>query len=156
MGINPAVRTLIGESAMSIGSILHGKKPVITVATTTRIREIVALLYQHRIGAVLVTDGGIILGIVSERDIVAGLHLHGPAVLDTPAGIVMTAPVVTAAPSESVVAAMGVMTNRRIRHLPVVVDGELIGLVSIGDLVKQRIEDAEREAGALKDYITAA
>lgn len=141
---------------MSIGAILNGKKPVITVSTTTTIRDIAALLYEHRIGAVLVTDGGIILGIVSERDIVAGLHRHGPAVLDTAAGIVMTAPVVTAPPGESVVAAMGVMTNRRIRHLPVVEGGELIGLVSIGDLVKQRIEDAECEAHTLKDYITAA
>lgn len=141
---------------MSIGSILVGKKPVVSVAATTRIRDIVGLLYQHRIGAVLVVDGDSILGIVSERDIVAGLHLHGPAVLDTAAGIVMSAPVVTAAPAESVAAAMGVMTNRRIRHLPIVEDGELLGLVSIGDLVKRRIEDAEREASSLKDYITTA
>lgn len=141
---------------MSIGSILVGKKPVVSVATTTSIREITALLYQHRIGAVLVVEGESILGIVSERDIVAGLHLHGPAVLDTAAGIVMTAPVVTAAPHETVAAAMGVMTNRRIRHLPVVQNGELLGLVSIGDLVKQRIADAELEARSLKEYITTS
>lgn len=155
MGTNLACCTLDGEMTMSIGSILNGKKPVITVANTTTVREIAALLYDHRIGAVLVTDGGIILGIVSERDIVAGLHRHGPDVLDTAAGVVMTAPVVTVSPAESIVAAMGVMTNRRIRHLPVVECGELIGLVSIGDLVKRRIEDAEREAHALQDYITA-
>lgn len=141
---------------MSIGTILTGKKPLISVASTTSIREIAALLYQHRIGAVLVVEGDAILGIVSERDIVAGLHLHGPAVLDTAAGIVMTSPVVTATPHESVAAAMGVMTNRRIRHLPVVDRGELLGLVSIGDLVKRRIDDAEREAMALKDYIATA
>ncbi len=141
---------------MSIGLILSGKKPLISVTTTTSIREITALLYQHRIGAVLVVEDGAILGIVSERDIVAGLHLHGPAVLDTPAGIVMTAPVVTVAPAASIAEAMGVMTNRRIRHLPVVDCGELLGLVSIGDLVKRRIDDAEREAATLKEYITAA
>lgn len=141
---------------MSIGTILTGKKPLVSVATTTSIREIAALLYHNRIGAVLVVAEGAILGIVSERDIVAGLHVHGPAILDTAAATVMTAPVVTATPHTTVVAAMGVMTDRRIRHLPVVADGELLGLVSIGDLVKRRIDDAEREASALKEYITAA
>jgi CBS domain-containing protein len=141
---------------MSIGSILTGKKPLISVTTETRIREIAALLHDNRIGAVLVVEDGAILGIVSERDIVAGLHAHGPAILDTAAGVVMTSPVVTATPRTTVVAAMGVMTNRRIRHLPVVDDGELLGLVSIGDLVKRRIDDAEHEASALKDYIATA
>lgn len=141
---------------MAIGSILTGKKPLISVTTTTSIREIAALLFENRIGAVLVVEDGAIRGIVSERDIVAGLHRHGPAVLDTAAGVVMTSPVVTATPRTTVVAAMGVMTNRRIRHLPVVDDGELLGLVSIGDLVKRRIDDAEREASVLKDYITTA
>ncbi len=141
---------------MSIGSILTGKKPLISVATVTTIREIAALLHQHRIGAVVVVEDGAILGIVSERDIVAGLHTHGPAVLDTEAGVVMTSPVVTATPLTTVVAAMGVMTNRRIRHLPVVADGTILGLVSIGDLVKRRIDDAEHEASALKDYIATA
>lgn len=141
---------------MSIGSILTGKKPLISVATTTPIREIAALLYENRIGAVLVIEDGAILGIVSERDIVAGLHVHGPAILETSAGAVMTSPVVTATPRTTVVAAMGVMTNRRIRHLPVVEDGELLGLVSIGDLVKRRIDMAEREASELKEYITTA
>jgi len=140
---------------MAIGSILGGKKPLVSVGSTTRVREITALLYQHRIGAVLVIDDAAILGIVSERDIVAALHLHGPAVLDTAAKLVMTAPVVTATPTTSVVAAMAVMTNRRVRHLPVVDDGALLGLVSIGDLVKQRIDDAEHEASTLKAYITA-
>ena len=141
---------------MSIGSILTGKKPVISVTTATTVREIAALLYDNRIGAVLVCEGGPILGIVSERDIVAGLHTHGPAVLDTSAGEVMTSPVVVAEPDSTIVAAMGIMTNRRIRHLPVMTDGKLLGLVSIGDLVKRRIDDAEGEASALKDYITTA
>lgn len=141
---------------MSIGSILTGKKPVISVTTATTVREIAALLYENRIGAVLVCEGGPILGIVSERDIVAGLHTHGPAVLDTSAGEVMTSPVVVAEPDSTIVAAMGIMTNRRIRHLPIMFDGKLLGLVSIGDLVKRRIDDAEREASALKDYITTA
>ncbi len=141
---------------MSIGSILAGKRPVISVAAQTPIRDIVALLGQHRIGAVLVIEGDSIAGIVSERDIVAGLHRLGGGILDSVAATVMTAPVVTAAPESSIAAAMATMTNRRIRHLPVVAGGELLGLVSIGDLVKQRIEEAEGEANALKDYITTA
>jgi CBS domain-containing protein len=146
---------------MSIGSILTGKKPIIGVATHTRVSDIVALLYEHRIGAVLVMAGesrrgAAILGIVSERDIAAGLHTHGTAILDTPAADIMTAPVVTVAPQATVADAMLVMTNRRIRHLPVVEGDMLIGLVSIGDLVKRRIEDAEREALLLKDYIAAS
>jgi len=141
---------------MTVGSILTGKKPLISVTTATTIREVTALLHEHRIGAVLVVEAGTIIGIVSERDIVACLHTHGTTVLDTASGVVMTSPVVSATPQTTVVAAMGVMTNRRIRHLPVVEDGEVLGLVSIGDLVKRRIDDAEREASALKEYITAA
>lgn len=144
---------------MSIGSILTGKKPIIGVATHTRVSDIVALLYENRIGAVLVMagesrSGASIVGIVSERDIAAGLHTHGSAILDTPAADIMTAPVLTVPPHATVADAMQVMTNRRVRHLPVVENGMLIGLVSIGDLVKQRIEDAERETLLLKDYIS--
>ncbi len=138
---------------MSIGSILTGRKPVITVTTLTLVGEIVALLHDNRIGAVLVVEENAILGIVSERDIVTELHRLGTAVLEAAAETVMTSPVLTATPDSSIAAAMATMTNRRVRHLPVVADGELLGLVSIGDLVKRRIEDAEQEASALKDYI---
>ena len=137
---------------MSIGTILTGKKPLISVTTTTTVREIARQLYDNRIGAVLVIEDGAILGIVSERDIVAGLHVHD-SVLDCTAGQIMTAPVITAPPDQDIVASMGVMTDRRVRHLPVVEGGRCLGLVSIGDLVKRRIDDAEAEASALKDYI---
>lgn len=140
---------------MSIGTILTGKKPLISVATTTTVREIAKLLYDHRIGAVLVIEDDAIVGIVSERDIVAGLHVHA-AVLDCTAGQVMTSPVIVAPPDQEIVVSMGVMTDRRVRHLPVVVAGRCLGLVSIGDLVKRRIDDAEAEALALKDYIQSA
>jgi len=141
---------------MSVGSIISGRKPVVRVSGESKIRAIVALLYEHRIGAVLVMDGAAIRGIVSERDITAGLHTHGAAILDTAAAEVMTSPVVTLPPQASIAEAMAVMTNRRIRHLPVVENDALIGLVSIGDLVKRRIEDAEQEALLLKDYIATA
>ena len=144
-----------GDSLMSIASILTGKKPLISVERGTTVRAIVALLHDNRIGAVLVIESGAILGIVSERDIVAALHTH-PDVLDRTAAAVMTAPVHTVPPDRGIVACMGVMTDRRIRHLPVVEDGQLLGLVSIGDLVKRRIDDVEAEAASLKVYIQTA
>lgn len=138
-----------------IGSILNGKKPLISVTRDTAISAIAALLYTHRIGAVLVVEGGEIAGLVSERDICAGLHTHGAAILEATAADVMSAPVITAGPGESVAAAMATMTDRRFRHLPVVENGRILGLVSIGDLVKCRIEEAESEARAMKDYIAS-
>lgn len=141
---------------MSIGSIITGRKPVIGVSGESQVRAIVALLHEHRIGAVLVMDGDAIRGIVSERDITAGLHTLGAAILDAAAADIMTSPVLTLPPQATVAEAMAVMTNRRIRHLPVVEHHALIGLVSIGDLVKRRIEDAEQEALLLKDYIATA
>ena len=141
---------------MSIGSIISGRKPVIGVAGDSQVRAIVALLHEHRIGAVLVMNGGAILGIVSERDIAAGLHTLGAAILDAAAADIMTSPVLTLPPQATVAEAMAVMTNRRIRHLPVVQNDALLGVVSIGDLVKRRIEDAEQEALLLKDYIATA
>ena len=138
-----------------IGLILNGKKPLVSVARTTPVSEIAALLHHHRIGAVLVVEGGNIFGLVSERDICAGLHTHGCDILTVTAGEIMSSPVVTASPGDSVVAAMEVMTDRRFRHLPVVEGGRILGLVSIGDLVKRRIEDAEAEATAMKEYIAS-
>ena len=138
-----------------IGSILSGKKPLVSVTRDTIINEVTALLYQHRIGAVLVVENGVILGLVSERDICAGLHTHGAGILTTNAGEIMSAPVVTALPSTTVAQAMATMTDRRFRHLPVVDAGKILGLVSIGDLVKARIEQAESETAAMKDYISS-
>lgn len=136
-----------------IASILSGKKPLVSVSVNTPVREIVALLHENRIGVVLVLADGAIAGLVSERDICACLHIRGDSTLDLSAFEVMTTPVVTVRPSETIVAALATMTDRRFRHLPVVENGELLGLVSIGDLVKARIEAAEAEAQAMKDYI---
>lgn len=138
-----------------IGKILNGKKPLVTVTRSAPIEEVVALLHQHRIGAVLVVEDDQIHGLVSERDICAGLHRHGIAILRSPAHTIMSSPVVTAGPGDSVIAAMSVMTDRRFRHLPIVEGGRILGLVSIGDLVKHRIEQAEAEAAAMKDYIAS-
>lgn len=138
-----------------LGSILVGKKAIISVSRTAPISEIVALLYEHRIGAVLVMEGDSMEGLVSERDICRCLHIHGPAILGECAEDIMTSPVVTAPASLSVCDAMEIMTDRRFRHLPVTDNGRLVGLVSIGDLVKRRIEDAEAEAAAMKQYIAS-
>jgi CBS domain-containing protein len=138
-----------------IGSILVGKKPLVAVTRETAISDIAALLYTNRIGAVLVVDDGRISGLVSERDICAGLHTHGGAILSCTAADIMSSPVVTARPDESIARAMETMTDRRFRHLPVVEDGRILGLVSIGDLVARRIEQAESEAKAMKDYIAS-
>ncbi len=140
---------------MSIGALLSGKKPLVSVTAADSIRTIARLLYENRIGAVLVVENGRILGIVSERDIVAALHVHED-VLDCTAAQLMTSPVHTAPPATTVAQGLGLMTDRRVRHLPVVEDGRCLGLVSIGDLVKRRIEDSEREASELKDYIQTA
>jgi CBS domain-containing protein len=138
-----------------IGSILAGKGPLISVAPHTPVDHILALLHDHRIGAVLVIQQGAIVGLVSERDIVRCLHSHGKAILDETAQDIMTTPVFTADPRTSVCDAMAIMTEGRFRHLPVVIDGEVLGVVSIGDLVKRRIEDAEAEAESLKIYIAS-
>lgn len=139
---------------MGIAAILGAKgHDVATVQPDSSVAEIVADLITRRIGAVLVVDDGTVVGVVSERDVVRGLAANQGAVMGLRASEVMTSPVVTIGPGASVASALAVMTDRRIRHLPVVENGRLVGLVSIGDLVKQRIEEAEREAMALKDYI---
>lgn len=141
---------------MTIGSIIAGRGKVVSCTESTPVTEVVALLNEHRIGALLVLEEGAIRGIVSERDIVVCLHKRGAATLDARAGELMTAPVETVTSATRVSAAMELMTERRFRHLPVVDSGRLVGIVSIGDLVKRRIEDAEREALLLKDYIATA
>ena len=142
---------------MTIASILKSKGgAVVGVTAHQPVQQVVALLHQHRIGAVLVMEGDQPIGIVSERDVVKCLHEKGTTILDATAETIMSSPVVLAKPHDSIADAMGTMTDRRIRHLPVVENGKLVGMVSIGDLVTRRIEDAEREAGLLKEYISAS
>ena len=139
-----------------IAAILREKgQAVATVGKEESVAAIVKLLMEKRIGAVLVMEGESILGVVSERDIVRALANRGNGALECAAADIMTSPVVTILPTQSLPEAMLLMTGRRVRHLPVVESGHLVGIVSIGDLVKRRIDDAEREADALKDYITS-
>lgn len=146
---------MIGAILAGKDGVLTGKDAVVTVSPQAPVIEIVALLHRHRIGAVLVMDGERIAGLVSERDICRQLHQHGRALLERVARDIMTSPVVSASPRISVAEALAIMTQRRFRHLPVVENGQLVGLVSIGDLVKQRIAEAEAEAESLKQYIAS-
>ena len=142
---------------MSIEAILRAKGgEVVTVACDTPVRDAVALLAERRIGAVPVMKDDKVVGIVSERDVIYCLRSDGAAMLDWPVERVMTSPIITAEPRMPVLAGLSLMTERRIRHLPVVDGGRLVGLVSIGDLVKFRMDRIEEEAAALRDYIQMA
>jgi CBS domain-containing protein len=112
-------------------------------------------LESERVGALLVMDGQTVAGILSERDIVREIALTGPEALDRPVRECMTTDVISASPTETVDALLGRMTDRRVRHLPVLQDGRVCGMVSIGDLVKHKISEVEAEAQGLKAYIAA-
>jgi len=142
---------------MTIARLIEGRSgPIVSIDVAATVREAVALLAEKRIGALPVLKDGAIAGIFSERDVVYRLAAVGPAMLDGPVGNVMTAPAITVDPATDVLEALGLMTRRRIRHLPVVGDGTMIGFVSIGDLVKYRIERIESEAEAMRSYIQSA
>jgi CBS domain-containing protein len=140
---------------MTIGRIIEGRDSVVTCDVSTSVREAAGLLAERRIGAVPVMENGEIAGIFSERDVIYKLREMGADVLDMPLGHIMTVLPVTVDSSTSVMAALSLMTRRRIRHLPVVDDGRMVGFVSIGDLVKYRIDKIEGEAAAMRDYIQA-
>ncbi|HEY2359305.1 MAG TPA: CBS domain-containing protein, partial [Phenylobacterium sp.] len=115
-----------------------------------------ALLDERRVGAmVVIQDGGAVAGILSERDVVRVVAQKGAAGLDEPVSSCMTREVIFADPNETVDSLMARMTDRRVRHLPVLDDGRLVGIVSIGDLVKRKIAETEAEAQELKAYIAA-
>jgi len=143
---------------MTIAAILSGKgNEVASIASDAPLSQAVAELGTRRIGALLVMDGGEISGILSERDLIYCLTAHGAEVLDWPVSRAMTTPPIVIAPDIDVLSALALMTQRRIRHLPVVSpSGELKGIVSIGDLVKYRIERIEAEAEAMRTYIQTA
>jgi CBS domain-containing protein len=142
---------------MTIARLLEGRSfEIVTCNKDASVREAVATLASKRIGAMPVLHGGAVAGIFSERDALYQLHLHGPAMLDLVVADVMTQPPVTVSPETEVLTALAMMTKRRVRHLPVMQENTMIGFVSIGDLVKYRIERIESEAEAMRAYIQAA
>ncbi|MCX7864439.1 MAG: CBS domain-containing protein [Novosphingobium sp.] len=118
--------------------------------------EATAILAERRIGAMPVMDGEQVVGIFSERDVIYGIAERGATILDQPVREVMTSPAVTVGRDVSALAALSLMTRRRVRHLPVIEGGKMIGFVSIGDLVKYRIDRIEAEAEAMRQYIQSA
>jgi CBS domain-containing protein len=142
---------------MTIAAIIDGKgHEVVSVEASTPVRDAIELLAERRIGALPVLAAGKVAGIMSERDIIYCLKSDGAAMLDWTVERIMTAPAITVTRQVSVLAALSLMTKRRIRHLPVVENERLIAIVSIGDLVKYRIERIEEEAEAMRSYIQSA
>lgn len=139
---------------MRISDVLRSKSSaLVTLSPDATVRDLVDLLAEHNIGAVIVgDDANPVAGIVSERDVVRGL-VSGTTILESLVADIMTTTVKTAAPSDSVDDLMRVMTEHRIRHVPVVVDGQLKGIVSIGDVVKSRIGELEFERDQLESYV---
>ncbi len=144
---------------MNVESILRTKgAKVVTIAPDTTIGEAAKLLKRERIGAVVVSeDGSTVAGILSERDIVSGLAepTRRAGLVEQPVSALMTREVLTCDPADAVEKCMHLMTDRRVRHLPVVQGGKMVGLVSIGDVVKNRLEELESEAGFLRDLIAS-
>ena len=127
-----------------------------TCSGDTSVREAIAMLAEKRIGALPVEESGSIIGIFSERDVINCLAREGESALNEPVRDVMTAPAITVSPDTAVLSALALMTRRRIRHLPVTEEGRMIAFVSIGDLVKYRIDRIEAEAEAMRSYIQTA
>lgn len=141
---------------MLVAEILKGKgDAVFTLAPDATLNEACGELERRQVGALIVCEGGGVSGVLSERDIVRAISRDGPKALERPVSHYMTSEVVFADPAETVEALMARMTDRRIRHLPVLLDKRLAGIVSIGDVVKCQIAQATQEAESLRTYITA-
>ena len=143
---------------MHVAAILKEKgRAVETAGLDTTVMDVAARLSARRIGAIVITgaEGGI-AGIVSERDIIRVIGQHGASALDWPVSEAMTRAVQTCRESDTIDNLMAVMTARRFRHLPVLENGRLSGIISIGDVVKHRVAEVEHEATMMRDYITAS
>jgi CBS domain-containing protein len=143
------------EAVMIVKNILLGRRGnVVTIEPTADLAAAVKRLAERRIGALVILGADHrIVGILSERDIVRAFAERGPAALHEPVGQVMTRDVKTCSEDDTIESLMGRMTTGRFRHMPVVEQGKLVGIVSVGDVVKNRVEEMEREAAALRDYI---
>lgn len=143
---------------MKIAQLIAGRasSAIVTCDADISMREALSLLANKRIGAVPVMRGGAVVGIFSERDVIYCLEREGEASLDKRVGEVMTAPAISVDPQTSIDEALELMTRRRIRHLPVLQGDAMCGFISIGDLVKSRIDAVEAEAQAMRTYIQTA
>lgn len=148
MRISDILRSKAADSTAGTGAA------VVSIAPDATVTELLAQLAEHGIGALIVTDGTDVVGIVSERDIVRRLNRDGAVALKATVGSMMTSPVITCAPTDYVDAIAETMTEHRFRHLPVVDNGELVGVISIGDVVKNRIRELEQDRSQLEQYVT--
>ena len=140
----------------NVNQILAGKTgKLVTVPKEAPVLEVIRLMAEHHIGSVLVMQGGELVGIATERDYARKVILQGRSSADTPVAQIMSSPVVTVTPTDTAQTCMAMMTQRRIRHLPVVDEGKVVGMVSIGDLVKAVIEDQQHEIAQLQQYIAS-
>jgi CBS domain-containing protein len=140
----------------NVSHILERKvSRIISLDAQEPVLEAIRLMAEHHIGAVLVMQGEDLVGIASERDYARKVILQGRSSADTPVTMIMSAPVVCVSPLESVNDCMSIMTERHIRHLPVIDNGRVIGIISIGDLVKEVIEDQKQEISYLQQYIAS-
>jgi CBS domain-containing protein len=142
---------------VTVRAILKGKgAAVVTAVPGETLHRIAQLIAEYKIGAVLILDKeGRPVGILSERDIVNALAAFGAAALGLTAGETMTRHLVTCKPTDTADEILAVMTNSRVRHLPVMDDGQMIGIISIGDVVKRKLDDAAAEVGLLREYVMA-
>jgi CBS domain-containing protein len=139
---------------MTLAMILQQRGgETVHAAPDNSVSHVLELLADNRIGAVPVIEGGQVIGVMSERDVIRAIRRDGAVILDWPVERVMTRPVISVESSLSPLAGLSLMTQRRIRHLPVMEDGRMVGFVSIGDLVKARMDLIERESEAMRAYI---
>lgn len=139
---------------MTIAKILEGRThPIISCTPAHSVHDAARLLAENRIGCLPVMDGGDVVGVFSERDLLYCIAREGGMILTRPVGEVMTAPAITIDKHVGALQAISMMTKRRIRHLPVIEDGQMIGFVSIGDIVKYRMDRIEHEAQQMREYI---
>ncbi|CAN5615165.1 CBS domain-containing protein [soil metagenome] len=140
---------------MLIADLLkHKGSSVVTIAPDAVVTALLAALAEHRVGALVVLDGDRIVGIISERDVVRSLHDRGASALELPVSELMTSPVISCSPGDGIDQIALLMTERRFRHMPVVTDGSLIGIVTIGDVVAARIRQLEFDRKHLESYIS--
>jgi CBS domain-containing protein len=145
---------------MRISDILRHKETasgadVVTISPTDTVTTLVAALAEHNVGALIAVDGDSVIGIVSERDIVRRIAEHGADVLEKSVSEIMTTSVLSCTSGDSVDSIAETMTTRRIRHMPVIDDGTLVGIISIGDVVSSRIRQLEHDRGQLEQYISS-
>jgi CBS domain-containing protein len=141
---------------MTIETILKSKgDAVITIGVFGSVRDAIDMMVKHKVAALVLKNGAKVAGVVSERNILQAIAAHGAPILSAPVGHIVTGPFVAVSREETTKRVMFMMTHSRIRHLPVIENGELVGIVSVGDIVKHRLEEVEMESNVLRDLAVA-